>query len=234
MLIGVISGLMTSQIIKASPLPKLDILFVIDTSGSMSEEQYNLSAKVHYLFHYLKKVDWRANIITADSHCPISQDLPVDLTKYSSDQATTILARELQAGTAGDSSEQPLKNIVYNLQNKITTDSRCQNPGGWLRKDAKLAVIVVGDEDDQTSLWGKDVTSGFLSSVSSAGYLPKKNLKVFGIVNNQARGCGRDVATNILDVVSATKGSWGCISLTDYSTTLLRFSYALKKFIDMH
>lgn len=233
-------------------LKKLDILLVVDNSGSMSEEQEHLSQKINYLFHYLKGVDWQINIITSDSPCSLDASLPIK-----ADQYVEATKRDLEylvrTGVAGQE-EKPLSMVAHHVNNDIGFP--CRDPGSWLRADAKLAIIILTDEEESKleftysykshdSVGSKiEVTDKYLSAedflkrLKEAHYIPREMVRVYGMMNPFNIGkCGSvfpdengEFDRDIFDAIGYTHGKWTSVCTDDFGPGLLMISNNLKRF----
>jgi hypothetical protein len=146
------------------PVPtsvRTDILFVIDDSGSMGEEQANLRTNL-------------GNFIQALKDSPVANDYQIGVTTTSvasfngtltgaqgrlqgtprvlSGSSPTLVAdfqtRIAALTTSGSGKEQPLRAM------KLALSSPLISPGGtnegFLRSGARLAVVILSDEDDNS------------------------------------------------------------------------------------
>lgn len=128
----------------------VDILWVIDDSGSMGDEQdalaYNFDA---FISEFLKKdIDFRMAITTTDGTSSRNGKQVGDYKALTSAQAkvnpyvfTTNFKKWVKVGTQGSGREQGLKTSGAFLD-RYQTD--------FLRKDAYLVVVVLSDEEDQS------------------------------------------------------------------------------------
>jgi hypothetical protein len=139
---------------------KLDILFVIDDSGSMSPYQTNLSNNFSaFISDFITKgYDFRIAVITssaweADFYGGASSQ---NRARFRSSSGQSILdpdtlnietafAQNISAGTSGNGDERPLQSIQVALEHSYNSSY------GFPRSDAYLAVIVVTDEDDYSN-----------------------------------------------------------------------------------
>lgn len=138
---------------------KTDILFVIDDSGSMSEEQANLRTNL-------------AAFITALRDSPIANDFQVGVTTTSVSGSTSTApigehgaligpvlsggsgtlvadfdAQVALVGTGGSGKEQSFAAMRFALTSPLVDDPAGNNKD-LLRPGARLAVIFLSDEDD--------------------------------------------------------------------------------------
>ena len=143
---------------------KVDILWVVDDSGSMSEEQNDLAQNFQYftMFASSLSADWQLGVITTEVNDGVSGKLWAcnGFDKI----ITSGAANGLQAfQCAANVTNPPGGNRRPNPSGsdeqeaglqaaRIALDSpvRDAENAGFLRPDARLAVIVVSDEDDQS------------------------------------------------------------------------------------
>lgn len=124
-----------------------DIAIVIDDSGSMKEEQTNLSTKLNDLVVALKDSNWQIGVVTTSpkvvngvDSCEITMIRSTD-----SDREKKFIAA-VTPGVAGSGNEEGVRQAVNALKCSDTP---------WVRKDSTVAVLIVSDEDN-CSADGKD------------------------------------------------------------------------------
>ena len=127
----------------------IDILWVMDNSGSMSEEQRdladNFSEFIDDFTHQSetrKNLDFNMAIITTDSHANrVSSSSPLNLSSLlnGKDDFIEKFKEKIKVGTGGNQSEKG-----------FYQSDRFLDEANWLRNDAYLAIIYVSDEDDQS------------------------------------------------------------------------------------
>jgi hypothetical protein len=149
---------------------KVDILWIVDSSGSMSEEQTNLGQNFQAFINQLSATgaDFQTGVTSTDI-CP--EETPADLNRVcpvNGGGSTATRHRGSLVGTAGD---RVLKKGDPNIVSKFTSYTNVGINGsgfehglnaaamavaksisgqneGLVRPDAFLAVIVVSDEED--------------------------------------------------------------------------------------
>ncbi len=126
---------------------QIDVLMVIDNSGSMDEERKKLSEKLADFISRLNGLDWRV-CLTTTSPKTDGQLKPFATDVYKIDKDTVDYNNLFLAavkGNLGDTSgdEQGIKATVRAVE---TNDSRC------FRNSAALAVVLISDEDERS--WG--------------------------------------------------------------------------------
>jgi hypothetical protein len=131
------------QISKSSASQEVDILWVIDNSGSMGSYQNQVIFNADV---FIKKftagsnLEWKMGLIsTAYQEDPYIGFVDV-LDWKTPDPVTLFTDAVRRLGTSGDSSETSFNNILKVLKNYPT----------FLRPNAYLAVIYVSDEEEQS------------------------------------------------------------------------------------
>lgn len=145
---------------------KMDIVFVVDNSGSMAQEQANLALNFPKFAQELEAyatpsgapLDYRLAVATTDTitdrgafrktgtHCAAGPDRPwlergdADLTSAFGCRATV--------GTHGDSHERPLHSLSLALTDRIQDGTNTWQGVPFLRSDAVLAFVILTDEDE--------------------------------------------------------------------------------------
>ncbi len=120
--------------------PKVDVLFVVDDSGSMSAEQASLAANFDAFIHAAEdwETDYRIAVTTTDLGLGGALHGPSPIvTAVNSDQ----FKDNVLVGAAGSPIEQGLAAASASLNGAF---------GPYLRPDAALVLVFVSDEDDQS------------------------------------------------------------------------------------
>ncbi len=155
---------------------KMDIVFVVDDSGSMSEEQANLASNFpmfatvlqNYVNEEGEHIDFRIAVTTTGKDFtttftgfplpPMTEHGPngaflnnCGVTQRWLDSTTpnlsTTLGCRANVGTGGCSYEMPLLMTKHALADQVTAGPNA----GFLRDDALLGVVMLTDEDDGSS-----------------------------------------------------------------------------------
>lgn len=164
---------------------KLDILWVIDNSGSMATSQTNLANNMSSFINNFssKNLDFRMTVIGTDSFrhlfdnsdtCAEFRDGPVRynyttdqcqntgshngypiITPGTPDMLNAFLNNVLQ-GTQGYGDERPLQSITTSLNHP--------NNQGFLRADSYMSVIMLTDEDDFSHNGSNNLQSGSINN----------------------------------------------------------------------
>ncbi len=129
----------------------VDILVVVDNSGSMKEEQANLGTKLNELLVSLGTTQWQIGVIST-SAIPDGAGFrcAMNLIRSTDADAMTRFQSAVNLGISGDSNERGILQAVVGLG--------C-NTAPWLRANSTVAVLIVSDEDN-CSKDGLDCNNG--------------------------------------------------------------------------
>lgn len=186
-----------------------DILFVIDNSCSMAEEQSNLATNFQYFASelYTLDLDFQVAVITTDNPS-FRGDI---MTSETADFEDEFIS-QVMAGTGGSGDEKPAE-MAY----QSTQSGGDAGPGSdFLRDDSMLAMIVVSDEPDSSpSSW-----SSYLSYFETLKD-DTDDLVIHAISGDYPMGCGSASATNgIYEMTVATGGLYLSVCATDWASHL--------------
>lgn len=216
----------TDYVQERENLPLVDILIVIDNSGSMSEEQAKVAAKMEPLLEELYMADWQINVITTDDPCPTREGLPFT---SKTEELATEFEKAIKVGTGGSGDEKPLLMTLNHLQGK----GECAGgpPNAWLRDDAKLAVFFLTDEDETKTEVTPDL---FIEALAAIDKPVGTKSKLYSIITHPSQPCKTaDLATGALilaELMEKAPGIWGDICKNDYTDMLSTISGDIAKF----
>ncbi len=196
--------------IQGSPGGPVDILWVVDNSCSMSEEQDLLSEHFGAFASVLSYggVDFQIGLTTTDVEAT-GGTLVGAVLNPDTDSIEAEFAVQGDQGTTGSREESPLLAATLVLE----ADT------GLIREGAGLHVILLTDEDDQSP----DPVSAYVETLRAlkAG----ETVKISAIAGVPPDGCHSPaadavVATRIIEAVSSTGGSFHSICAADYGPVL--------------
>ncbi|MEQ1875366.1 MAG: hypothetical protein ABL958_01890 [Bdellovibrionia bacterium] len=151
---------------KVDGLRQIDILVVVDNSGSMSEEQTNMGDRFPNFIAGLGGTRWRLGITTTDVSIFGAQGrlLPFGINgvRYidnDTPDAEAIFRAAVQIGVGGSGDERGIYAATLAVE---------ANESNWIRSDSQLAVIILSDEDERGSgnnLELKDRPANFIATV---------------------------------------------------------------------
>lgn len=168
---------------------KIDILWVIDNSGSMNTSQQNLADNFHTFIQNFqtKNYDFQIGVTTSDAYLAYHYNdnnrsklkdgvgtthsgFPI-ITKNTPNLESNFIINILQ-GTAGSGDERAFMSFQHTLQNPLNT--------GFKRNGSYLAVIIVSDEEDFSHY---DYASGISSYTFTENYSNPSMYPVQNYVN---------------------------------------------------
>jgi len=191
-------------------IPVLDVLWVIDNSGSMNPFQTNLSANIGSFMSAFTSsgADYRMSVITTDRWTFSA------IVDPSSADPESELASLVMTGIMGSGMEKGIEMAYQSLSN-----SSAAGPGGtFFRADAKLVVIFVSDEPDWSGGWSSYLS--FFDALKPAGdFIP------YGVIGDPPSGCGSSYphasyGAGYWDLIDHYGGSWYSICASDWGVQL--------------
>jgi hypothetical protein len=219
-----------------SELGLLDVLVVVDNSGSMSQEQVELSNRLSDLLSAVSGANWRIGLISTDPQASTTSstsgpNIQAMITKGDS-MAVEFFAETVKGyGIRGTGNEQGIRQAVNGLKSPGTGTSTSTT---WLRDKSSVAVLLVSDEDNcsngqgcGTSSWAKEThLTDYLTQIRTPG----QDARVYAIHHIPGTTCATaaNVGKQYQAVVEATKGRSGSICDASYAATLRQISDDLK------
>ena len=188
----------------------VDILWVVDNSCSMWEEQTALAANAEDFLDYLDMagLDYQVGVVTTDNPSMGSAFITP-----STPSAAAAFAAAVTLGTGGSGTEQPLLQAHSGLTPPQTDPGGANE--GFVRDAAGLSVIILTDEDDQ---------SGGTATAWAAEFealKPDSGLVAVSGITGMTTGCATAYATPIIsEVVALTGGLEVSICDEDWSPVL--------------
>lgn len=196
----------------------LDLMIVIDDSGSMKEEQTNLSGKLAPLLEYVKDSDWRIGVVTTS----VSRGCSRAVIKKGDSGIDALFTTAISAGITGNSSEQGIRQAVEGLS--------CPT-AAFVRPNSTIAVLIVSDEDNCSD--GTGCSAPYNSPAYLTDYLANTLLRklgtdarVYGLYWDPTKSCvgAAKKANQYAKAVADTFGTSGSICDADYTATLQKIS----------
>ena len=126
--------------------PRVDILFVVDNSGSMSNHQQQLANNIDQFlrtFFQNNVLEYQIGVITTDSPNLVGYPMFID---KSTPNPEVYLSRSLKVGTTGS----PIEAVFDPTIGALTPPVSDQYNQGFFRDGAYLAVIFITDAEDQS------------------------------------------------------------------------------------
>lgn len=214
----------------------VDVLWVIDNSSSMGQEQARVQAGITSFFSYFSTfgLDYHMGVITTDIVNPVYSGRLVGSPTYidtSTASPEAELAEAIAVGTEDMGDESGLAALELALTDPVLSAENA----GFVREPAQLVVIFLSDEPEQST---QDATHyvDFLATVKA----DPADLMVSAIVGDYGTGCSTkcDGAASdaqpgdkYLDVVDAYDGVSGSICTCDLAPTLDEIGLAATRYI---
>jgi hypothetical protein len=214
----------------------VDVLFVVDNSGSMSQEQAGIGNKINGFLNKIKDLDWQIALTTTDSRT--STPGPDSISRewgdgqfrpFDSDTGSQYILRKSQV-TATDA-QAMLANAI-NVGVGGSGDERGINATyrAVERSGASLAVILISDEDEcSTGAAGCPAATARNSDPSIAVNFIRSQLgtsKVFSfssiiqIPGDSSCTTGANVGNVYKSITQMTGGVLGSVCASDYTAAL--------------
>lgn len=189
-----------------------DILFVVDNSGSMAEEQTNLTTNFSSFIGVIATAesDFHIAVITTDQ-----SSLRGEVLDGETDDIEAEFVAQATPGIGGSGDERGLE-MAYNC---LQDEANCGRDGEFFREDAKLSIVVVSDEHDgSVSPAYADAVTYFWSLKSDPD-----NAVVHAIAGDSPSGCGGGTAeygSGYYEAAALTGGLFLSICATDWASHL--------------
>ncbi len=212
---------------QASAQGALDILVVVDDSGSMAGEQKNLSTKLEPLLSEISQSDWRIGVITTSK----KQTGLRALISRGDTNAAELFRQAVTPGTAGDGTERGVYQAVQGLK-----------APNFLRTGSSVAILIVSDEDNCST--GEASKSCSKEESRFASYLTnyltntaqrelKTQARIYGLTWMPGTECkgGYNQGHVYAEAIELSGGRGGSICDTDYTATLKEISLNVKSIL---
>ncbi|WP_413584539.1 hypothetical protein [Bdellovibrio sp. HCB274] len=233
-----------SQSVEVKANADIDILFVVDNSGSMAEEQKNFSTKINGFMNIIKDANWHVALTTTDPNVntpapdkvarawgdgqfrPFDSDsgslFVLKASQHSLADAQAKLSAAINVGLLGSGDERAINSSYRAIERTANTPANQD----FFREKSKLVVIAISDEDECSN--GKCSNSPEKSVPANLVKMVQTRFgmdKVF-MFNSIARAaadtkCSTAVVTPIYEAMAKlTGGLMGSVCATDYTSIL--------------
>ncbi|RME28462.1 MAG: choice-of-anchor D domain-containing protein [Deltaproteobacteria bacterium] len=218
---------------------KSDVLFVVDNSGSMGWVQAELANNFSSFINWAQtlEVDFHIGVIATEVNDPETDigDPPRDVfpgvlvktdssPKIITNQTPNIsdaFAKNVKLGTCcSDEQEAGLQAAWMALSEPLVDDPSANQ--GFLREDAKLYIICVSDEQDQ-SKGNPDFYIDFFKSIKGPRNTDMMKVSAIVIPDPPPTGCGGSSSTpgtRYIEVANQTGGIFEPLCTSDWAAAL--------------
>lgn len=204
-------------------IPSVDVLWVVDNSGSMAEEQKAIRENFPNFMEYFTDsgLDYHVGVVSTDMDAPqesgkLQQDSSksdryID-TSYGSDEAISSFQDRANLGINGSSDERG-KDAAY----AALVNERDKTNAGFYRDDASLSVIILSDERDHSHISVDEFVSWMLGLKAKEGMVSFSS-----IVGPDPNGCGAiaEAGHGYLEVTDEVGGITESICTSDWGGLL--------------
>jgi hypothetical protein len=193
----------------AEQTKKIDILWIVDNSGSMANEQESLGRNFDaFISDFItKNVDFKMAITTTDTSSDSKNGkivtgsdtkLTSAMAQADEDQFMLDFKNLVKVGISGSGYEKGLQ---------ASEGFMAKHAASWMRSDAYLAVVIISDEEDQSPKTPQEYWDNLVSFKSSAGLA-----KVYTIVDKTLSNSGSGISTGYQRYASVANASAGIVS----------------------
>ena len=180
----------------------VDILWVIDPSGSMNDDKPRVLAGIQAMMNSLPSVNWRLMIIPGDfRHVSALNEFPL----LPGDSYNDALA--MYNSTIIGSLESGFDSVYEYIENN-------PHSSNWMRENAALLVVFVSDEEDQSTVFStvNDFTN-WLDGIRPYSFLSS----IVNIPNGDCNAYGPNIGNRYIDATNHYNGQVIDICTDDWS-----------------
>lgn len=219
----------TLDVFHQAPDP-IDVLWVIDNSGSMYQERDRVTREIERFFDWFTALDldYHMGVVTTDVVNPVYAGQLVGTPTYVTPD-TPDPAGTLAAAIAVDGIEMGAEAGLQAMQMALTEPLRSGANEGFYRTGARLFVIFLTDEDDQSDT----EATGYIDFLETLKDDPSR-VFVAAVVGDEDRGCESECADGVqeaepgdkyLQVAAAFGGFEESICTCDLAPALERMGF---------
>ena len=216
-----IQGDIFEDIYVQSGVPSVDILFVIDDSGSMNVFQTELETNISSFLSvfFTTGVDYNLAFITTSSFNPVGQIINGSL-------QDPLLEAENQVDSIGISGSGIEKGLETSYK-ALNSPSSLGIGSSFFRESAALSVIYISDEKDHSN----NTVSFYVNFLSSLKSLPDM-VSAYAIIGDPPNGCRNgskraDYGDRYYDVAMQLGGSTYSICSPDWGTQMQNLAWTV-------
>lgn len=217
-----------------NPPESVDILLIVDNSGSMEPYQDELSTHFSEFLTYFVEadIDYQIAAVTTDADAKTAGQL-VKTTIISPDTADSDekFNQIVRVGTNGSGSEMGLETSYLALTPPLNSSTNA----GFLREEASLSIIYVSDEEDSSPRPVNDYINDFfeIKGQRERDVFNASALVVVDVSTCPIEAQGNSVInTRYVDVANQTNGVVGDICSSDFGSIVTDLSLNASRMLD--
>lgn len=179
--------------------PPVDLLWVVDQSGSMDDDQQSLADNFESFIYQLSMytTDWQ--IIVVNNYGGCSNTSTVPLTPATSNYQNQF-KQAVKSGSESDWNNG--EKGLYTAREGVEQTDGGECNSGFMRSDSLLHIIIVSDEEDQSAGDWDDYVDDIVAKKGS-----EANTRISAVAGDYPSGCGSAEAGNgYYQAVNATGG----------------------------
>lgn len=215
------------EIFHQEAFAQVDILWVLDNSGSMSDALDHVYENFSLFIDPFLSIglDFRMGVITTDmnnpSHSGRLQGPQLWITGDSPDPEAQFL-EVIQQGSGGSGEERGMDAIQAALTDPLLSGEN----NNFMREDAHLATIVVTDEDDDSTVSSSSFASWYMGlkddpdMVTFSAFCGEAPIGCFEWVSWSDGMITAEHGKDYLDAIDRIGGTWASICSDDFSDAL--------------
>lgn len=213
-----------SEVLNQATAPAVDVLFVVDGTGSMAEEQASLGDAATSFVEALTawELDWQLGATSSDLHDDgVLRGRPWIVTPESAEPAAA-LALALSVGTDHVPPSAGLDAATLALR-----DTSGQNHG-FRRDHAALHIVFVSDGEDQSgTVLGADPVSAFAAVLATQAARSGRPARASAVVGDAPDGCtgangDANAGLRYLEIARRTGGAGVSVCDADFASVAAR------------
>jgi len=232
--LAVAEGLVSDRFIQeAAPV---DVVWVIDNSSSMAQEQGRVSAAITSFFEWFTtlNLDYQMGVITTDVVNPVYSGRLVGSPTFitpATPNAEAELAEAIQVGTEDMGDESGLAATELAFSEPVLSAENA----GFMRSGANLVIVYLSDEPEYSA----PDSAHYISFLQGLKPDPA-DILVAAIVGDYGTGCSNTCddapqdaqpGDKYLDVVTAFSGVFGSICTCDLSSILSEIGLEATRYV---
>lgn len=223
----------------------VDILFVVDNSGSMAEEQRNMARRIDNFINKINDLNWQIAVTSTDPRSEVPDEYcespfgigcdmyPIEhgdggfrkfdngdyilspVTKNT--EAQILLGNAIQLGIGGSTSEQGIRATYRALEKSKGGGKYHKN---FIREDSALAVVLISDEDE-TGNSARNKPKNLIDYINKNW--PQKSFRFHSMINLEKFNCVSnelEYGVTYNELSRITNGIVGSVCQENYSSDL--------------
>lgn len=221
------------DVITQTTIPEVDILWVVDNSCSMADEQARLSSNFGSFIQFFVNsgLDWHIGVVSTDTaasgHSGKLQRSPTAGSRFlSSEMDDNVVIAGFQEmvdlGTNGSADEKGIR-AAWLALSMPSADLQSTN-AGFYRDGASLHIVTITDEDDYGAVPSRGEFINYLQTLKPRSEIPVTYSSIVGPAPNGCNGGsynnGADHGAEYLAVTAAIGGITESICATDWQPVL--------------